>query len=517
MKNLLKRIINTNILWIPILIYAGNRSYISQDEGFYALQARWIIEKGNWIAPMWWDQISFDRTIGIQWLIAISQSVFGQTILAAHIPSLICAFICLIVTYKISIELIGEEYSWLSPILLLTTYLWVNNAHLATQDMPLLALEILGIYSLIKAKDNTKINYLFISGLWIGLCLLIKSVMILVPLISISPYVYFYRKHVFSSKYFWFGLFIGFIPMILWLSLSLKSYGSQAILSQINKLGYLKSSNAFSKPFYYYLWNIPANTFPWGILSILGSIKILLDKNLKKILILVIYPIIMIIILTIFNTKTPYYALQITPFIAINSNLAMQVIFSSKNKYKNLIKKSLSFVGLVIFSIAIYISILNVRYGFSNISKHQLLFNLLLFIIGSSLICLYFIKNQKRLLIIGILGPYLSYLIAIQSGFFCDRSEEIRLVIEDERISEILQSNKVNFYFSNELNDNEYSKLIKLALYAPDLGSKLNNLSELSNNDLVWVNKTKNIPDKNNFNIVFQHEKLHPWILLKQK
>ena len=42
------------IIFFPIIFYFGKRSYIAFDEGFYALQARWILEKGNWTIPLWW-------------------------------------------------------------------------------------------------------------------------------------------------------------------------------------------------------------------------------------------------------------------------------------------------------------------------------------------------------------------------------------------------------------------------------------------------------------------------------
>ena len=33
------------IIFFPLIFYFGKRSYIAFDEGFYALQARWILEK----------------------------------------------------------------------------------------------------------------------------------------------------------------------------------------------------------------------------------------------------------------------------------------------------------------------------------------------------------------------------------------------------------------------------------------------------------------------------------------
>ena len=55
-------------VFIPLIFYFGKRSYIAFDEGFYALQARWILDKGNWTIPLWWDGYVLDRTIGLQFL-----------------------------------------------------------------------------------------------------------------------------------------------------------------------------------------------------------------------------------------------------------------------------------------------------------------------------------------------------------------------------------------------------------------------------------------------------------------
>ena len=66
--------------FIPVIFYFGKRSFIAFDEGFYALQARWILDKGNWTIPLWWDEYVLDRTIGVQFLIAKSQEIFGRNI-----------------------------------------------------------------------------------------------------------------------------------------------------------------------------------------------------------------------------------------------------------------------------------------------------------------------------------------------------------------------------------------------------------------------------------------------------
>ena len=129
-RNLLKLFV-----FIPLTFYFGKRSYIAFDEGFYALQARWILEKGNWTIPLWWDNYVLDRTIGLQFLIAKSQDLFGRNIFSAYRPTTVASILMLFTTYKLHEELFNKKYAIISPLILATTYLWFDYSHLATQDI----------------------------------------------------------------------------------------------------------------------------------------------------------------------------------------------------------------------------------------------------------------------------------------------------------------------------------------------------------------------------------------------
>ena len=81
------------LIFFPLIFYFGKRSYIAFDEGFYALQAIWILDKGNWTIPLWWDEYVLDRTIGLQFLIGKSQEIFGRNMFAAYLPSTTAAIL----------------------------------------------------------------------------------------------------------------------------------------------------------------------------------------------------------------------------------------------------------------------------------------------------------------------------------------------------------------------------------------------------------------------------------------
>ena len=179
------------LIFIPIIFYFGKRSLIAFDEGFYVLQARWILDKGNWTIPLWFDEYVLDRTIGLQFLIAKSQQIFGKNIFWAYLPTTIAAIIMLFITFKLHEELIDKKFAFASPLILSTTYLWFDYSHLATQDIVFSSLVTTGLFSLAKIKSRKNSIYIFLFGLWIGLAFMMKTFLVAVPLLSLLPYLFF--------------------------------------------------------------------------------------------------------------------------------------------------------------------------------------------------------------------------------------------------------------------------------------------------------------------------------------
>ena len=146
MKNNIIRKLNF-FLFSPLLFYFGERSLVAYDEGYYALQARWILEKGNWIAPLWFDKVVLDRTIAVQFLIAISQKIFGDNYFATFLPISCSSILMLYLTYLIHKELLDNKYAIISPLILITTFLWINYANMASQDILFSTAITFGIFS----------------------------------------------------------------------------------------------------------------------------------------------------------------------------------------------------------------------------------------------------------------------------------------------------------------------------------------------------------------------------------
>ena len=517
MKKYIKQIHIFIFSWLPVLLYFGERSYIAQDEGYYALQARWILEKNNWLAPMWWGEISFDRTIGTQWLIAISQRIFGATIFSTHVPSLLCAFITLLITYELSKRYLGEDYKWLSPIILCCTYLWVNNAHLASQDMPLLSLEMIGIYSLTTNNKKYLNIYNFFSGFWIGLAFLIKGVMVFLPLLALIPYIIFYKRDIYKSKAFILGILLGFLPCTIWIIFSIREYGIESVIGIINKVHYLSISDDFAAPFYYYFWNIPVNTLPWSIFSLFGLIGIVKSNKLEKRLILFIYPTLLFLMLSIFKTKTPYYALQLSPFLAISASKGIQMISDRKHQLYRSFKMISSLIGVILIVISTYLlkSQASNTLNLGNIDKTEIA--LIFFFIGLFWSLIIIAKKQKTLILLTIIGPYLAFIFTVQNGILSNRDIHTLSIFKQEALHSNLKDSRANIYYKDKLNNDLYSKLVKISLYSPNLGSRIKDLSEADPQDFIWINHKESKINTSQIEIIYRNKIIEPWILVRNK
>jgi len=503
------------LIFIPVIFYFGKRSYIAYDEGFYALQAKWILDKGNWTIPLWFDNYVLDRTIGLQFLIAKSQEIFGRNIFWAYLPTTIAAIIMLFLTFKLHEELIDKKFAFVSPLILSTTYLWFDYSHLATQDIIFSSLVTIGLFSLAKIKSKNNKIYILVFGIWIGLAFMMKTFLVAVPLLSLLPYLVI-KKKLFLTKFFWFGLIVGFIPYLIW-TISIDPYLEQNIIFHLfDKFNSLSNKNNFTNPFYYYLWNIPITFLPWSLFSIIGIILHKSENKDQKI-ILTFFPLTFIIIISLFSTKTPYYPLQISSIMTLNSFLGIKYLFNSKVYKSNFIFITSKIIPLFLFSIACLY-----YFFFKNITSFNFKENTYLFI-GLILFGLSwsFIENKtnfKNLLVILIIGPYLLTSFLLGSGLFTDRSRELRETMEYVSTLDSVKNQTIKVDMSGINNISTHSKIIRIAILTPNLGDGVDNINYLIPGELAWYSESsdKSIND-NSYEILYKNDTLKPWSLILKR
>ncbi len=489
----------------------GERSLVAFDEGFYAIQSKNILNSNNWIGPMWFDQLSTDRTIGIQSLLAISQKVFGESLFALYLPITFSAILILICTYHLHKELIKDQNAICSTLILSTTYLWITYVHMATQDIVYSAMIALGLISIIKSYKTNSIFFLILSGAWIGIAVMLKTYLTVIPIIAILPFLL--KSKIILNKYFWIGTLLGFFPFIIWSYKFISIYSFASYSGLYKKLLSLSSNNTFTNPFYYYIWNLSINIFPWTLISVIGFLKSLQNKDISRYF-LFTYPLLVISLLSIFSTKTPYYPLQIIPLISINSYLGIKVISNRINhKFISIVKIS----NFILIPLIIIFGILIINTSSILIIESHLI---PLITIGGLLFSIpwigfIFIKNKKRKLFLSILGPYLLIMLIVQSGVLTDKSKQLRIASENLIKEESLSNKRIEVISSDVIDDNTFSKIIKIMIKMPNLANGLKSIDEIKSNQYFWT--TKDLKWSDNFEILTNDEIFDPWKLIRKR
>ena len=517
------------------------------DEGFYANQARWIWETGDWVTPTWWGIPVYDRTIGIQWLIAIAYHLFGMNEFSARLPSLLACIASVLLTYEIGKILFNPQIAWLGALMLMFMALWIAEVHLATQTTVLMAIELAGILAVLKLTNRETNSSAWwwgiIAGLSVGMGFIIKGFMIFVPMVALLPYLIYRQNYRQLSKNIgvYIGLIAGWIPTLLWLGLSYQKYGIAPAQDLIKKLLFLSKSDAYDPGPLYYLWNLPANIFPWALFSAIGAWvvfkKLLPDLNYSVVSLTLGYPISLFILLSLFKTRMPYYAIQLLPFMALLAATAFIKFTqidrqSSPRWYRSMTYLSYAFSGLgLILLIVAIIVISNQQLGGIIIPAEVQKYGISALILGTgwmSIIILWrrwqpfsppywlagwLIPAWFAIASLGLQGawtdknhnfittfqqPAIQREIANQSvNLLVDIIEDNKSQItSDEEQVQILETaiETTKGYGligtevkSRSLNSDELKTLILLTFYTPHLGNKIINFTSLPELSYAWT------------------------------
>ena len=258
------------LLWtLPLVVSQSfQQSLMAHDEGFYAVQARYMLETGDWITPQWGAGFNFDRTIGIQWLIALCFKLFGVHETSVRLPSALAYILSSILTFRIGEIMLGRPVGLLAALIFSVTPIMVQYAGLGTQDSVLVAIELLAAWAFLEAQISRRSSLLFLTGATFGWAFLIKGFMAIPAAIALLPALLFQSRKEGSSKgsfrnpWFYLGLTIGLIPVSIWLYAATQQYGWLPIQTLVGKIFILNNQEFHSAGPFYYFWNIPANAFP---------------------------------------------------------------------------------------------------------------------------------------------------------------------------------------------------------------------------------------------------------------
>jgi 4-amino-4-deoxy-L-arabinose transferase-like glycosyltransferase len=165
----------------------GNESLTEWDESLYATSAFEMLESGNWVVTTFngeTDYYNAKPPLNV-WLIALSLKVFGPSLAAMRVPSIVAAWLTVVVLFWWSNRRFGPRVALFSCMVLATSFGFLH-VHSGRTDNPdaLLALFFLLIAVTLDVSSERPWRRIWLGPLFAGVFLL-KGMAILMPLLLV--------------------------------------------------------------------------------------------------------------------------------------------------------------------------------------------------------------------------------------------------------------------------------------------------------------------------------------------
>ena len=162
-------------LLITGFIGAAQTGLFDRDEPRYAQATREMVASGDWIVPSFNGEPRLQKPVLIYWLMATSYSVFGDSALAARLPSIIAGACSGTLIFLMTNHWWGRRCALWATLIWATVPLTLVESRMATTDSVLNLLTLIMIVSLARLYQSPSRLAARIFWLAMGLSILTKG------------------------------------------------------------------------------------------------------------------------------------------------------------------------------------------------------------------------------------------------------------------------------------------------------------------------------------------------------
>jgi 4-amino-4-deoxy-L-arabinose transferase-like glycosyltransferase len=304
--------------------YLGGWDLWNPDEPRYAQVAKEMLQGEGWIIPHLNSAVYYDKPPFLFWLIAGAAKVLGRiNETAARLPSACFGLFTIILLFFFGKKLFDERAGFFAALVLVTCgeFFWL--ARRADLDITLTfftTLAILFFYVGFQQKKWRVLYYLVAYGaMAVGFFTKLYPALI-VPFFAVGGYFLWQRR----LRFFFDPAHLAGIALLAaliggWLYLAYLKGGVDYLFGLL----FQKTASTFfvthghREPFFYYLWNFPANFLPWTLFVPSAIIYGLKVKEKKEIFLLFLWFVLVFVFFSLAQAKRELYILPIYPAAAL--------------------------------------------------------------------------------------------------------------------------------------------------------------------------------------------------------
>ncbi|TET38889.1 MAG: glycosyltransferase family 39 protein [Planctomycetota bacterium] len=270
----------TCIIYLSAL---GSRDIWAPEEGYYALEAKEMLQRGDWLVPHVNGMPRLQKPVLYHWFVLLFGRVTETT---ARIPSAIAAILTVLVTFLFASMWFGRRTGIITGIILSTTTLFLWHARYAGTDMLLVLFVTASCFMIREAlRENAgaglrpapatlsqvgpgRRNAFLIAGFAIaGVAVLSKGpVGVVLPALAVIASLLWKRRAVSPPREaFLYGTILLLLIAIPWYVLAIKRAGQgYELIVRQNFTRFLSPWDHEGRGWYFYLARLPLDLLPWS-------------------------------------------------------------------------------------------------------------------------------------------------------------------------------------------------------------------------------------------------------------
>lgn len=155
----------------------------TKDEARPGLVAKEMLSDGQWAIPRFGGRLYVEKPPMFPWLVVLA-SPRGVSEWTLRLPSVLAAAITLVVTYLLGARLTGIAAGTVAAAVLASSYAFFEWARVGRGEMVLVLWITLGFWSVVRWFDEGRLRDAAALGLWMGLGVLTKGPIALIPLVG---------------------------------------------------------------------------------------------------------------------------------------------------------------------------------------------------------------------------------------------------------------------------------------------------------------------------------------------
>ncbi len=336
----------------------GHLPLIDPDEPFYAQTTTEMVKGNEWLTPTIFGERQFEKPVFFYWQSMTAQKIFGQTELAARVPSAAAGTLLVFLTWWFGRRMFSPRAGFCAAVVLATGVEFAFMSRLMLTDIFLALCISASVFCfwLATEEEDKRDRWMILHFVASALAMLTKGpVGFLVPTLGSICYLWLTGKRSpWRGKGLWLGITAWLLIAGPWYATMFAKYGMEywhRFFVHENWERLTSAEHKHSNHWWYYLMILVAGNLPWIPLLIAAVVRTVRDiKTDRRMLFMVCWFVPNLIFFTICNSKLPTYTffLFVTLALVMGHTLDQWISNGFRGKGERILASALAILQTVL-------------------------------------------------------------------------------------------------------------------------------------------------------------------------